>query len=204
MKVDVYAKAEAFVREMLMARPKARGQGRSKQFIDNCVKVAMWLIRKHAAYGPRRFSIAREILARMIGLKPCNVRTALAALLDIGMLEFCPRAKARKFLSPEYAAYQAQLSLEIRGMIDPEAADLLSDSQTRQFIQELKNKDLSLPISGEFARAGISARNLFQMRQPFSAIVDNAKRETKKRLEELKRQPLPRLSPLALKLMQRR
>src|SRR4051812_13963605 len=108
---DVYAEAEAKIRHLLLARPQARGQGKSPRFIERTVALGVWFLRKHGPYGPRIFSACREVLAKLLGLKDSAIRRSIAALQGIGVLKFLPRARARKWRSVEYAAYQFELGI---------------------------------------------------------------------------------------------
>src|SRR3954466_16326003 len=61
---DVYAEAEAKIRQILIARPQARGRGKSPAFIDKAARIGIWILRKHGPYGARIFSACREVLKK--------------------------------------------------------------------------------------------------------------------------------------------
>src|SRR5215204_2899556 len=114
LSTSVYDQAETLIRQRLLARPQARGQGRSRQFIDRTVALGVWFLRKHGPYGARIFSACRMVLAKLLRLKDCAIRTSLKALQEIGLLHHLPRANGhdRKFKSPEYAAFQFELGTD--------------------------------------------------------------------------------------------
>ncbi len=188
MSTDVYADAAAMIRERLLARPGARGQGRSNQFLDRTVRLGVWFLRKHGPYGERIFSACRMVLARILKLKDCAVRTSIAALQEIGLLHHLPRANGheRKWRSPEYAAFQFQLGADF--------ALLFPVAQTRQ-IPDKKEELERLPVSG-----GLIPRRTWDRRRPELRLPSKiaVRRAWEASLEALKGLPLPRLSPQVL------
>src|SRR5829696_9454450 len=88
LSTSVYSQAETMIRERILSRPGARGQGKSRQFIDRTVALGVWFLRKHGPYGERIFSACRMVLAKLLGLKDCAIRTSIAALVEIGLLRF--------------------------------------------------------------------------------------------------------------------
>src|SRR4051812_14960862 len=88
---NVYAAAEAMIRERLLARPQAHGRGKSAEFITKAAAVGVWILRKHGPYGARIFSACREVLKKLFGF---TCRAIIEALEEIGLLRFLPRANA--------------------------------------------------------------------------------------------------------------
>src|SRR5215204_1762962 len=113
LSTNIYADAETMIRDRLLTRPKARGQGKSRQFLDRTVALGLWFLRKHGPYGARIFTADRMALAKKVftTIKEHLLRTSIAALIEIGVLRHLPRAQGheRKWRSPEYAAYQFEI-----------------------------------------------------------------------------------------------
>src|SRR5829696_5237583 len=109
---DVYAAAEAKLRQLLLDRPQARGQGKSPRFIERTVALGVWFLRKHGP-GARIFSACRMALAKLLGLKDSAIRRSIAALQQLGLLKHLPRANGheRKWRSVEFAAYQYEIGI---------------------------------------------------------------------------------------------
>lgn len=142
---DVYATAETMLRERLLARPGARGQGKSRQFIDRTVALGVWFLRKHGPYGARIFAACRMALAKLLGLKDCAIRTSIKALEEIGLLRHLPRANGhqRKYRSPEYAAFQFEIG-SIFALLFP-AAESAAQPVTRQKPGEGSTLEIKVP-----------------------------------------------------------
>ena len=111
MSTNIYSDAADMIRERLLARPQARGRGKSAAFIELGTKVGLWFLRRHGPHGARIFSACFEVLKRYFGV---SCRAVLKALQDIGLLKHLKRANGheRKWQSPEYAAYQYELGTE--------------------------------------------------------------------------------------------
>src|SRR5215203_3975988 len=187
---DVYAAAEAKLRELLLARPQARGQGKSPQFIDRTVALGVWFLRKHGPYGARIFSACRMVLAKLLRLKDCAIRTSLKALQEIGLLHHLPRANGhdRKFKSPEYAAFQFELGTDF-ALLFPAAKQ--ADLVTRQIGLKGSQVCRELPVSG-----GLLPTHTWHPKRPEFRLPSKAaiKRALEARLEALGALPLPPLS----------
>jgi hypothetical protein len=188
---DVYAEAEAKIRQLLLARPKARGQGRAKQFLDRTVALGVLFLRKHGPYG-NIFSACYEALARLLGFKTTAVRNSIKALLEIGLLKFLPRANGheRKWRSVEFAAFQYQLGPEF-------ATFFLPSPNAMGTVAEKVLGDLPISVALP-ARTWDRARPEFRL--PSKGAIRRAATAS---LEALQRLPLPRLSVLALATLAR-
>lgn len=186
MSTDVYAAGQAMIRERLLARPQARGRGKSAAFIDRGGRLGEWFLRKHGPYGPRIFSGCREVLRKLLGF--C-CRALLKAFEQIGLIRLIGE-KRRKHRSPEYAAFQFELG--------PEFALLFSaaPSETRQIGESRKVDQTGLPISGVL----VPVRTWHPRRPEFRLTIKRAASAT---LEALQRLPLPALSPGALATLRR-
>lgn len=193
---DVYAEAEAKIRQLLLDRPQARGQGKSRYFLDRTVALGVWFLRKHGPYGARIFSACREVLAKLLGFKPSAVRNSILALLEIGLLKFLPRANGheRKWRSPEYAAYQYELGMHFA------LPFLAAQSQTQQVSEGKKGLSPALTVSVGLAPARTWDRARPEFRLPSKAAL---KRAATASLGALQALPLPRLSELALATLER-
>src|SRR3954465_5705050 len=115
---DVYAEAEAKIRQLLLARPQARGRGTNPEFVDKAVAAGGGLLRRQGPYGPRIFSACREVLRRVFG-RCC--RAAREKLRQIGLLKFLPRANGheRKWRSVEFAAFQFEVGAAFAQFFPP-------------------------------------------------------------------------------------
>lgn len=191
---NIYADAETTIRERLLARPKARGQGKSRQFIDRTAALGVWFLRKHGPYGERIFSACRMVLAKLLKLGESAVRRSIAALQEIGLLQFLPRAdgRTRKWRSVEYAAYQFQLGLDF--------ANFFVAAQTDQRGAEKEEVSSSLSVSGRLVPARTWDPQRPEFRLPSKAAV---KRAAGAALEALQRLPLPLASPALLATLRR-
>ena len=80
--MSVWEKVEACLRRLLAGRKNA----------DACVRLGMWLLRQHGPYQGRMFPVPRrelaadERFARQCGLTASQIRTAVDALIEIGLL----------------------------------------------------------------------------------------------------------------------
>lgn len=194
---SVYAAVDDMVRERLLARPQARGRGKSAAFIANTAAVAVWIARKHGPYGARIFTACREVLRKIFKF---DCRAAIKALEQIGFLKFLPRANGheRKFRSPEYAAFQFEIGLDF-ALLFPAAL------QTRQ----VGERDLLLktdsPVSGRFV-SDVAARTWDRLRPEFRLgprarkAIQGAALAT---LEALQGVPLPPASARLLATLKR-
>jgi hypothetical protein len=182
---DVYAEAEAKIRQLLLSRPQARGRGKSPTFIDKAARIGIWILRKHGPYGARIFSACREVLKKFFA---ASCRAAIEALRQIGLLRFLPRANGheRKYRSPEYAAFQFE--------IGPDFALFFLAAQSGQVVSR-KVDQRELPVSGLLVPARTWDRVRPEFRLPSRAALRRAATAS---LEALQRLPLPRLSPSAL------
>jgi hypothetical protein len=95
--MSVYERAETLLRCLL-------GPRRNR---ESCVRLGMWLLRQHGPYEGRVFPIPRVELAqderfrRQCGLTSSQIRTATAALVDVGLLNrLSPERSERRHRDP--------------------------------------------------------------------------------------------------------
>ena len=196
MPTNVYGAAEVMIRERLLARPQARGRGKSADFIEKAVRIGIWILRKHGPYGARIFSACREVLKKLFGF---TCRAIVDALEQIGLLRFLPRANGheRKFRSPEYAAFQFEIGLDF-ALLFPAALSVPANRPDKG--QEALRDCLGFAVSGRLVPARTWDRARPELRLPSRASVKRAASAT---LEALQRVPVPRLSHLALATLKR-
>jgi|SRR5215203_777352 len=204
---DVYAAAEAKLRELLLARPQARGRGKSPEFIDKAIAVGIWILRRHGPYGPRIFSACRAVLRKVFG-RCC--RAVIEVLLQVGLLKHLARAKTRaleprKWRSPEYAAFQFEVGAAFAQLFPtPSAGELRREAASDLIrpIGEAQKQGLKAPLtlSGVFVPIRTWDRARPEFRLPSKVAI---KRAATASLEALQALPLPGLSSLALATLAR-
>lgn len=91
--MSVYERVEAMIRERLA--------GRRGDFRERCVRLGLWLVRRHGPYGRAKFGVPPKELGkdkkredrgdeqfiRQVGLTYSQIRTAVQALIEAGLLE---------------------------------------------------------------------------------------------------------------------
>lgn len=194
LSTDVYADAEVMIRERLLARPQARGRGKSAAFIELGTKVGLWFLRRHGPHGARIFSACFEVLKRYFGV---SCRAVLKALQDIGLLKHLPRANGheRKWQSPEFAAFQYELGTAF-ALLFPAAkqqqAQMCKGGEVRK---EGIKSDL---VSCTLVPARTWDRKRPEFRLPSWSSKAAIRRAATASLEALQRLPLPKLSSVAI------
>jgi hypothetical protein len=105
---DVYAEAEAKIRQLLLARPQARGQGKSPSSSTAPWRSGSGSCGKHGPYGARIFSACREVL-RDSSARCCRAVDRGAAPNRAAQVP-APRQWSRAQMAvAEYAAFQFDL-----------------------------------------------------------------------------------------------
>ncbi len=193
--MNIYEQAEALLRARLVT-----ATGKVRRNAEACVKLGLWLLRRHGPYGAgRQFWVPRLELARswrfqeQVGLTASQIRTARDVLIEVGLLALIQAGERGEGeakhapnvfeIGPEFALFFPKT--------DATKHEVATKSQKRSETLLFVATCDRLPVGRPVRRKPLRPQDLNK------AILED-------RLRVLAAMPPPPLSPLALKTLNQR
>lgn len=113
-----YESIGALIRSRLVSSPGYRGQRRTQSFLQRLLKLGLWLAARQHRNRSWAFPVDRRAIAGSVGIPEHAVRSALACLEELGLLESQGEA-CRKPNGPHYAPRQWRFAQVVRDIFWP-------------------------------------------------------------------------------------